>query len=129
MNSRFLVKEQVDKTKIFYFPQKIFSEQIKISDFLDVIYTTSKNELKMMWLSRNTKLLDSFPLKNGKLSPLCVISLLSVWVHLQSARDKHEYCPHHTRQKNYGSLTIACLHNKAHMNCRTCTYFSSKQTE
>ena len=26
----------------------------------------------MMWLSRNTKLLDSFPLKNGKLKPaLC----------------------------------------------------------
>ena len=28
-------------------------------DFSDVIYKTSKNELKMMWLSKNIKLLDS----------------------------------------------------------------------
>ena len=31
-----------------------------MSDFSGVIYTTSKNELKMMSLNRNTKLFDSF---------------------------------------------------------------------
>ena len=34
-------------------------------DFSDVIYTTSKNELKMMWLSRKTNIF-----KNGKLMPV-----------------------------------------------------------
>ena len=38
----------------------MFYKQTKISDFSDVIYTTSKNELKMMWLSRNTEVLDCF---------------------------------------------------------------------
>ena len=43
---------------------------MKISYFSDVIYTKCKNELKIMWLSRNTKLLGSFPPKNGKLTPV-----------------------------------------------------------
>ena len=30
----------------------------------------SKNELKIMWLSRNTEVLDSFPLKNEKFMPI-----------------------------------------------------------
>ena len=38
----------------------MLEKQTKISDFSGVIYTTSKNELKMVWLSRNTKILDSF---------------------------------------------------------------------
>ena len=46
--------------------------QTKISDFSDIIYSTSKNVLKMMWLSRNTKVLDSFSPTNEKLTPaLC----------------------------------------------------------
>ena len=37
---------------------------MKIPDFLDVFYTTNKNELKLMWVSRNTEVLDcSFPQK------------------------------------------------------------------
>ena len=31
---------------------------MKIPDFLDVFYTTNKNELKLMWVSRNTEVLD-----------------------------------------------------------------------
>ena len=38
-----------------------------MSDFLDVVYTTSKNELKMMWLTLKYWIL--FPLKNKKLTP------------------------------------------------------------
>ena len=34
-------------------------------DFSDAIYTTSKNKLKMMYLSRKTKVLDVFPSKMG----------------------------------------------------------------
>ena len=48
----------------------MFQKQTQISNFSDVIYTASENELKMMWLSRNTKVLDSSPLKNGKLTPV-----------------------------------------------------------
>ena len=33
----------------------MFQKQTKISNFSNVIYTTSKNELKMMWLSRNAE--------------------------------------------------------------------------
>ena len=47
-----------------------FFLKTKISNFSNVIYTTSKNELKMMWLTRNTKVLHSFPLKNGKFTPV-----------------------------------------------------------
>ena len=36
-------------------------KQTKIPDFSDVIYTTSKNELKMMWLTKNMKVWDLFP--------------------------------------------------------------------
>ena len=32
------------------------------------------------------------------------------------------------RQKNYGSHMIARVHNIAHVNCWTCTYFFQKQT-
>ena len=39
----------------------MLEKQTKISDFSGVIYTTSKNELKMMWLSRITEVLDCFP--------------------------------------------------------------------
>ena len=42
------------------------------SDSSDVIYITSKNELKMMWLSRNTKLLDSFPPKKWEVKAYSV---------------------------------------------------------
>ena len=32
-------------------------------------------------------------------------------------RDKHEWRPHHARQKNHGSDTIGHVHNIAHVNC------------
>ena len=59
-----------------------------------------------------------------------MIWLLSVWDHWQSAllvwwtwmRS------HHTRQKNYGSHTIAHVHNVVCANCYACTYFFQKQT-
>ena len=38
----------------------MFKKQTKVSDFLDAIYTTNKNELKMISLSKNTIILDSF---------------------------------------------------------------------
>ena len=37
----------------------MFQKQTKIFDFSDVIYITSINKLKTMWLNRNTKVLDS----------------------------------------------------------------------
>ena len=36
-----------------------------MSVFSDLIYTTIKNELKMMWFNRN---IGFFPLKNGNLT-------------------------------------------------------------
>ena len=40
----------------------MFQKQTKIPDFSDAIYITSK----MMWLSRNTKVFDSFPPQKWK---------------------------------------------------------------
>ena len=45
---------------------------MKISDFSDVIYTTRKNEL-IMWLNRNTKVLDSFSPQK------CEVNARSTW--------------------------------------------------
>ena len=50
--------------------QKISSKnvlkQTKISDFSDAVYALSKNELKMMWLGRNTRVLGGgLPLRWG----------------------------------------------------------------
>ena len=92
----------------------MFYKQTKISDSSEVIYTTSKNDLKMMWLSRNTKVMDSFSPQKQEF----------FW---ESYCDKHKWHPHHTRQKNYGLYTITCLHNIARVNCHTCTYFFLKQ--
>ena len=49
----------------------MFRKQTKICDFLDVISTVSKNELKMIWLSRNTKVLDSFSPQKWGTPVLC----------------------------------------------------------
>ena len=48
----------------------MFQKQIKFPDFSDVIHTTGKNELNIMWLSRNTKLLDSFSSKKVNASSM-----------------------------------------------------------
>ena len=66
-----------------------------------------------MWLGRSTKVLNSQCL--GSLTVLLA----------QQAR----MTPHHTRQKNHGSHTIACVRNVVHVNYRTCTYVFPKQTE
>ena len=75
--------------------------QTKISNFSDVIYITSKNELKLMWFSINTKILNSFPLKNGKFMPvLCdqvTQCLDSLTIKLVSATSTNDIPPHHTR--------------------------------
>ena len=90
----FSSKSRIDKTKILKFPQKMFLKQAKITYFSNVIYMTSKNELKLMWLSRSTNLLDSFPPKNGELKSLlcnqvtqCSHSLTVSLVSLKSTND------------------------------------------
>ena len=52
----------------FSFLKKCYKNNQRF-DFSDVICTTSKNELKIIWLSRHTKVLDSFPplFRNAKL--------------------------------------------------------------
>ena len=98
-----------------------------MSDFSDVIYTTSKNEFKMMWLRRNAKVLDSFPPQNGK---FYTIRLLSSQVHWHSAlflwQAQMMSPPYET--KNYGLHTIAHVHNIARLNCRTCTSSWNRMT-
>ena len=94
----------------------MFWKQTKISNFSDPIYTTSKNELKMMLLSRNSKVLDSFPpVKSGKLMPvLCdqvTQCLDSLTISLVSQQAQMAY--QHMRQKNCGMHTTACIHNSA----------------
>ena len=56
---------------------------------------------------------------------------LSVWAPWQSAllAQPVKMISHHRRQKNYGSHTIAGIHNIACVNCSTCIYFFLKQTE
>ena len=66
-----------------------------------------------MWLGRSTKVLDS----------QCLGSLTVLLAH------EARMTPHHTRQKNLRSHTIACIRNVAHVNYRTCTYVFPKQTE
>ena len=85
---------------------------------LDVIYTTGKNELKMILLSKSTKIWILFPLKNDKLLPVYVIRLLSAWVHWQSAplARQARMMSHHKRQKNYGLHTITRAYNIARAN-------------
>ena len=96
----------------------------------DLLYTTNKNELKMRWLSRNTKVLNSFLLKMRREYLVCMIRLISASVQWQSALlAQQEWCLHHVRKKNYGSHTIAGIHNIVHANCHTCTYFFLKQTD
>ena len=99
----------------------MFQKQTNISDFSNVIYTTSKNELKMMWLSRNTKLLDSFPHQKWG------VKACYMWPGYLVLK-KHKWRPHHTRQKNYGSHMITRIHNIARVNCCLCTYVFLKQT-
>ena len=90
-----------------------------MSDFSDVIYATIKNELKMKWLSRKFKLLDSFSPQKWEVRFTDIEPCLC---------DKHEWLLHHMRLKNYVSHLITHSHNIAHVNCCTCTYFFPKQT-
>ena len=83
-----------------------------------------------MWLNRNTKVLDSFPHKNGNSIHVpcdqvtqCLGSLIISLICATS-----EWCPQHTRQESYGSHMIAGVHSIACVNCCTCTYFFWKQT-
>ena len=48
-------------------------------DLSDVIYTTSRYELKMMWLSGNTKVLDSFPPQKWEVNACSIWSGYSVF--------------------------------------------------
>ena len=105
--------------------------QTKISDFSDIIYSTSKNVLKMMWLSRNTKVLDSFSPTNGKLTPaLCDqvtnYCLGSLTFSLFSATITNDIPTIRGKNRLH---TITHVHNIAHVNCCTCTYLFPKQTE
>ena len=84
-----------------------------------------------MWLSRNTKVLDSFPPQKWEVYACSMWSGYLVFGFTDDQpcyRDKHKWHSHHRRQKNYGSHTIACIHNIARVNCSTGTYFFLKQT-
>ena len=70
-----------------------------------------------MWLNRNTKVLDSFPPQKWLVYACSMWSDYSVF---------GKWCSHHRRQKNYGSHTIARVHNIARLNCSTGTYFFLK---
>ena len=85
-----------------------------------------------MCLRRNTHVFDSSPPpKDGRLMPVLCDPGYSVFEFTDNQpckRDRHESCPHHCRQKNYGLHIIAWNHNIGHVNCNTCTYFFPKQT-
>ena len=57
----------------------MFLKQTKISYYSDVIDAAIKNELKMMWLSRKTKLLDSFSPQKWEVSGCSMWSGYSVF--------------------------------------------------
>ena len=86
----------------------------------------------MICLSRNTIILDSFPPQKSEVYTCSIWSDYSVSEFTDdqpSSRVKHKWRPHHRSQKNYGSHTIARVHNIARVHCSTCTCFFSKQTE
>ena len=116
------------RQKLFSFFKKCF-KSIQKSEFLDVIYARRKNQLNMMWLSRNTKVLETFPLKNGKLTPFlcdqvtqCLDSLSFSLFSPTSTKTSTPY-----EEKKNGSHTIARVHNIARVNFCTCTYVFLKQ--
>ena len=88
---------------------------------LDVIYTTGKNELKMILLSKSTKIWILFPLKNDKLSPVLRDQVTQCMGSATLARQAR-MMPHHKRQKNYGLHTITRAYNIARANKSTRTY-------
>ena len=51
------------------------------------------------------------------------------WNSVFLARQEARMASHQTRQKNYGSHTIARARNIGRVNCRKCTYFFPKQTD
>ena len=73
-----------------------------------------------MWLSRNTKVLDSSPPQKWVVYAWSMWSDYSVFGKWRSL---------HRRQKNYGLQTIAHVHNIAPVSCSTGTYFLPKQTD
>ena len=85
----------------------------------------------MIWLSRNT-ILYSFPpqkLEDYACSTWSGYSVSEFTENQLCWCDKYKWRPHHWRQKNYGSHTMARVHNTARVNCSKCTYFFPKQTE
>ena len=89
---------------------------------LSFVLILSKNELEMMWLSRNTKLFHCFhPQKWEVKVCLCdQVTQCSGSLTISHLSVKHKWC-RHTRQKNYGLYTIARIHSIARVNCGTCT--------
>ena len=83
----------------------MFYKQTKNSDFSDKIYITIKNEFKMMWLNRNTKVFDSYLPQKWE--------VIACSMCLGSPTRSH---------------IIAHCHNIARVDCCTCTYFFPKQT-
>ena len=64
-------------------------KQTKNSDFSDVIYITSKNEFKIMWLSQNTKAMDSFLPQKWEVHTCSIWSGYSVFGFLVNATSKN----------------------------------------
>ena len=83
-----------------------------------------------MWLSRNITVLDCFSPQNWEVNTCSLWPSYSVFgfTDIQPCLyDKHKWCPHHTRQKNYGLHTTAHILNIAHVNWGTCTYLFWKE--
>ena len=72
-------QEDLIRQKSLISSKNVLKKQTTISDFSDVIYTASKNELKMMWLSRTTKVLDSFSPQKWKVNTCSLWSGYSVF--------------------------------------------------
>ena len=64
----FLSKGRFDETKNLLISSKNVLKQTKISKFSDVIDARNKNELKMMWLSKDTEVLDYFSPQKWKVN-------------------------------------------------------------
>ena len=78
-----------------------------------------------MWLSRNTKVLDSFSPQKSGYSVFGFTDMQHFWC---EKLDWHPTIQSKRIMDHIQSHTFAHVHNLAHVNCCTCTYFFQKQT-
>ena len=87
----------------------------------------NKKWVKMMWLSRKSKVLDSFSPKKWEDNTCSMWSgytkfFGSLTFSLVSLTSTNDVPPHHIKQKNYGSHTIAQVDTIAHVSCCICIW-------